>query len=93
MSAALTHAEAPDVGLVGAVYTLPSHRGQGCAAACVAGLCADLEREGRRPCLYHEADNAPAAALYRRLGFRPVAPWHNSIAPAGWARNRSADRP
>jgi GNAT superfamily N-acetyltransferase len=66
-------------GMVGLydVFTAPAHRGQGHAHA----LCASLLREARQQgaelaYLQVESDNAPARAVYRRLGFADAYPYH-----------------
>lgn len=67
--AALAHC-ADDVAFLGGVATLPQHRGQGLSTA----VCAALRDVGRvqhgTVALMVHAANAPAIAVYRRLGFR-----------------------
>lgn len=72
-SCALLNVEGRDAGLIGGVYTLPSVRGKGYAAACTALLSADLQRDGKMPCLFYE--NPIAGKVYRRLGFEDVSKW------------------
>lgn len=53
-----------------AVATDPDYRNRGCARQTLAGLFAWAQTQGvGQGCLQVEADNAPALALYRRLGF------------------------
>ncbi|HLJ53889.1 MAG TPA: GNAT family N-acetyltransferase [Chthonomonadaceae bacterium] len=72
-SCALLNVEGRDAGLIGGVYTLPSARGKGYAAACTALLAADLQRDGKSPCLFYE--NPIAGKVYRRLGFVDASRW------------------
>jgi hypothetical protein len=56
------------------VYTPPEHRRKGYATACVGSLCREIVRPGKRFCTLVTDRAAPAAnALYRKLGFHPVA--------------------
>lgn len=64
-----TNARGLAVDQVGGVYTLPSRRGRGLAAALVAFLLAEIEGSGRRASLFVKPLNAPALSLYRGLGF------------------------
>jgi uncharacterized protein len=72
-SCALLNVEGADAGLIGGVYTLPSARGKGYAGACTALLAADLQRDGKTPCLFYE--NPIAGKVYRRLGFDDASRW------------------
>lgn len=54
---------------ISAVCTHPAHRGRGHAAALILTVAAAILAEGRTPFLQSYADNTPALALYRRLGF------------------------
>ena len=51
----------------------PDHRRKGIAQALILALCADLQAQGNS-CLTLEvrASNAPAIALYEKLGFDTV---------------------
>lgn len=71
----LTSFNHPALGVarIGPVYTPREHRGHGYAAACVAGLSADLLADGVRVCLFADADNAVSTGVYVRLGFEPIA--------------------
>ena len=54
---------------ISAVCTAPELRGQGLGARAVAALVALIRAEGAVPFLHVFADNAPAIALYEKLGF------------------------
>lgn len=61
------------VAALGNVTTLPRHRGQGLAAAVTARLCRSLRAAGIETIgLNVLADNAPAIACYRGLGFAEI---------------------
>lgn len=64
---------------VSGVYVPPSLRGQGIATRALAELCARLLLRSRVVCLFVNDVNAPALALYRRLGFRELAPWASAF--------------
>lgn len=72
-SCALLNVEGSNAGLIGGVYTLPSARGKGYGSACTALLAADLQRDGKLPCLFYE--NPIAGKVYRRLGFEDASRW------------------
>lgn len=57
------------------VYTVPEARGQGIARRALATLCDQLLRDLPRITLHVREDNAPAVALYERLGFRRSKPF------------------
>ena len=65
-----------------AVEVHPGHRRQGLGVAITAAACRVAEGRGI-PCafLQVEVDNAPAQALYRRLGFRYSHRYHYRVAP------------
>lgn len=77
---ALAHC-APDVAFLAGVATLPAHRGQGLSTV----VCAFLRDHGRRTrgtvALMVDASNAPAIAVYRRLGFTYRAVTAARMAP------------
>jgi uncharacterized protein len=65
---------AAQVTRISLVYTPPSLRGNGYAAACVAAVTADqLAVPGRSCVLYTDLANPTSNALYRRLGYRQVS--------------------
>jgi hypothetical protein len=64
---------------VSGVYVPPPLRGQGIASRALAELCARLMQRSRVVCLFVNDVNVPALALYRRLGFRELAPWASAF--------------
>jgi N-acetylglutamate synthase len=65
-----------------AVEVHPGHRRQGLGVAVSAAACRVAARRGiQRVFLQTEADNAPAQALYQRLGFRYAHRYHYRVAP------------
>jgi ribosomal protein S18 acetylase RimI-like enzyme len=70
------HVHSPTWGVaaLGNVATLPQARGHGLARGACAELCRLLLEDGIDAIgLNVHAENAPAIAVYRRLGFQPVA--------------------
>jgi N-acetylglutamate synthase len=66
-----------------AVEVNPAHRRQGLGAAVTAAACRQAARRGlRNVFLQVEVDNAPAQALYQRLGFRFSHRYHYRVAPS-----------
>eukprot|EP01133_Synstelium_polycarpum_P003725 gene3725-4294_t len=60
-------------GNVGALFTLPSHRGRGLAKRVVSDLLLRvLERNVSMPYVFIKDDNVPSQSLFRGLGFKPV---------------------
>lgn len=74
IAAAGTHvlSEAKRCAALGAVYTHPSHRGQGLGRAVTAGAILRIAPRVDTIGLNVAADNTPARRLYERLGFEPV---------------------
>jgi ribosomal protein S18 acetylase RimI-like enzyme len=73
IAAAGTHVTAPAQGIaaVGNVYTAPTWRDRGWATACLEALCRHHVDQGYRHIVLNvDEQNAPALAVYRRLGFR-----------------------
>jgi N-acetylglutamate synthase len=65
-----------------AVEVHPGHRRQGLGVAITAAACREAERHAiPRAFLQVEVDNAPAQALYRRLGFSYSHRYHYRVAP------------
>jgi ribosomal protein S18 acetylase RimI-like enzyme len=65
-----------------AVEVHPGHRRQGLGTAITAAACAAAELRGiPHIFLQVEVDNAPAKALYERLGFRDSHRYHYRVAP------------
>ena len=75
LAAASTTAETPSAAMIGGVWTDPAWRDRGLGTAVVAALARELLAEGREPYLFYLVDNAPAARVYAKIGFRPVGPW------------------
>jgi predicted GNAT superfamily acetyltransferase len=61
------------VSLVSLVYTPPKHRGRGFAHACVASLTDHMHARGIRCALFADLANPMSNAIYRKIGYRPVA--------------------
>ena len=84
VSAASTSAETARAAMIGGVWTAPDARNRGHSTAVVAELSRELRGEGRRPFLFYLVDNAPAAAVYARVGYRVAGRWSVAyIAPEG----------
>ena len=65
-----------------AVEVHQDHRRQGLGAAITAAACRNAEQRGAsRVFLQVEVGNAPAQALYKRLGFRYSHRYHYRVAP------------
>jgi hypothetical protein len=75
VSAASTSAETFSGAMIGGVWTLPNERDQGYSTLAVTALAAELLAEGRRPSLFYLEDNAPAAHVYRKIGFQERGRW------------------
>jgi ribosomal protein S18 acetylase RimI-like enzyme len=68
-----------DAAQVSGVYVPPALRGQGIARRALGELCARLLQRSRHVCLFVNDFNAPALALYRRLGFGTRAEWASAF--------------
>ncbi len=75
----------PHAAQVSGVYVPAFLRGQGIARRALGELCARLLLRTRHVCLFVNDFNAPALALYRRLGFEVKADW----ASAFYVREKS----
>ena len=74
VSMAASTAPTAGVSRVGYVYTPPDHRRRGYATACVAALTELLLATGADRCmLYAQLHNPTSNAIYRRMGYEPVA--------------------
>jgi N-acetylglutamate synthase-like GNAT family acetyltransferase len=75
VAGASTSAESSDAAMIGGVWTLPNERDHGYSTAVVAALCAELLGEGRCPYLFYLESNAPAARVYKKIGFCDIGHW------------------
>jgi uncharacterized protein len=60
---------------ISGVFVPPEHRNRGLARRGLAELCTRMFARARAACLFVNDSNAPAIAVYLRLGFRPCARW------------------
>ncbi len=72
-----------DSAQVSGVYTPLARRQQGLARRGLTELCRRLLDRSRTVCLFVNDFNAPALALYRRMGFRIVADWASAFYRRG----------
>jgi ribosomal protein S18 acetylase RimI-like enzyme len=68
-----------DAAQVSGVYTAPAWRNRGVARRALGELCARLLEKSAAVCLFVNDFNAPAIALYRRLGFEAHADWASAF--------------
>ena len=66
-----------DAAQVSGVFTPRERRNRGFATRGLAELCRRLLERSRAVCLFVNQNNAPALAVYRRLGFRDLAAWRS----------------
>jgi ribosomal protein S18 acetylase RimI-like enzyme len=64
---------------ISGVFVPPEQRNRGLARRGLAELCARLFAQTRVACLFVSDSNAPAIAVYQRLGFRPCARWASTF--------------
>jgi ribosomal protein S18 acetylase RimI-like enzyme len=64
-----------DAAQISGVYTPVERRNRGYARRGLSELCARLLERSRAICLFVNDHNEPALAVYRRIGFRVIAPW------------------
>jgi ribosomal protein S18 acetylase RimI-like enzyme len=76
-------ARTADAAQVSGVYTPPEWRGRGFATRGVGELCRRMFEQSRYACLFVNDTNAPALAVYRRLGFQPIARWCSAFYDSG----------
>jgi uncharacterized protein len=67
---------------IAGVFVPPEHRNRGFARRGLAELCSRLFARTRAACLFVNDSNAPAIAVYQRLGFRPCARWASTFFDA-----------
>ena len=72
-------ARTADAAQISGVFTPADRRGRGLARRGLAELCARLLEHSQHACLFVNDFNAPAIALYRRLGFEPRADWASAF--------------
>ena len=64
---------------ISGVFVPREHRDRGLARRGLAELCARMFARARTVCLFVNDSNAPAIAVYLRLGFRPYAQWASTF--------------
>lgn len=69
----------PDAAQVSGVYTPPARRNRGIARRGLSELCSRLLERSLAVCLFVNDFNAPALAVYRRIGFQPRAEWASAF--------------
>ena len=69
----------PEAAQVAGVYTAPERRNRGLARRGLSELCERLLEKSRAACLFVNDFNAPALALYRRLGLEVRAEWASAF--------------
>ena len=72
----------PDAAQVSGVYTPLERRNQGLARRGLSELCQRLLERSRHVCLFVNDFNAPALAVYHRMGFCDLAPWASAFYPS-----------
>ncbi len=101
-----THVFSPEEGVavVGNVFTHPRYRGRGLATLVTGAVTSRLLQDCPHVYLTVEAHNAPAIAVYRRLGYRVEEDMYETPAVRrdllgllpllrrAWARRRGGDR-
>ena len=81
IAAAGTHVISPQLGLaaVGNVYTHREYRGQGLGKVVTSAVTAELFQSCDTVVLNVRADNPPALALYRALGYRAATEFEERL--------------
>jgi len=72
-----------DAAQIAGVYTPAPLRNRGFARRGLSELCVRLAARTRGICLFVNDFNAPALALYKRMGFVPTADWASAFYDAG----------
>jgi len=67
------------IAALGNIATHPDYRGRGLATLVTHRLTNELVSEGKMVCLNVKADNAPAIACYRKIGFAPVHEYEEAV--------------
>lgn len=83
-------ARTPDAVQISGVYTPSERRNRGFARRGVSELCARLFEHSRHACLFVNDFNAPALAVYRRIGFREIAEWASAFYDLGRGEGSAA---
>ena len=65
------------------VYVPPERRNQGFARRGMVEVCRRYLERSRSACLFVNDFNAPALAVYQRIGFRKVAEWASAFYDLG----------
>jgi hypothetical protein len=68
-----------DAAQISGVYTPPELRNRGIATRALAEMCARLLERSGECCLFVNAINTPAIAVYRKLGFVERSPWASAF--------------
>lgn len=68
-----TTAETSVNAMLGGIFTLPDHRGQGHAKTIVSALCHHLLAKNKTACLFY--DNPNCKSLFESLGFKQINHW------------------
>jgi predicted GNAT family acetyltransferase len=72
-----------DAAQIAGVYTPAPFRNRGFARRALSELCVRLTGRTRNVCLFVNDFNAPALALYRRMGFVATADWASAFYDSG----------
>ena len=72
-----------DAAQIAGVYTPAALRNRGFARRALSELCVRLTGRTREICLFVNDFNAPALALYRRMGFVAAADWASAFYDSG----------
>ncbi|MGN0334358.1 MAG: GNAT family N-acetyltransferase [Lachnospiraceae bacterium] len=70
---AATYAELENLAVISGVITRADWRGRGVGTLAVRKLCADLLREGKKPCLFYYTKQAEG--FYKKIGFEDGTGW------------------
>lgn len=70
---AATYAELTNLAVISGVITREDWRGKGIGTLAVKKLCADLMKEGKKPCLFYYTKQAEG--FYRKIGFERGTGW------------------